>query len=314
MNIPTGLEPDEVSNSQHQSPDTPSQQTTEQQKKQTPNNHVIMFNERLVFGFRQLGGPHTMTGLWEPTTASQKDVQPVIDKVKKQLARPGGLSRPEEVQTLGIDGWVMLGSQMGLLYTFSDQYEPVSLAHEMAATPRPSRKDRVDLAGKIANTVRSLHVHHQINHPALRCGSFVYLRHKVTGKYNGPYLLDWSQCPTGPNLYQHPGYDDGTGKTRPAALWVDQAYALIMVLSEIVAWRPMNEPPPGVDAKAMRDARAKREMELRKGNWNAFPWALERLVGRTSEYHEKASHTNVKWFYDKLCDAISSQPLEDGMA
>lgn len=274
-----------------------------------------MFNERLVFGFRQIGGPHTMTGLWEPTTASQEDVQPVIDKVKKQLARPGArLSRPEEVQTLGIDGWVMLGAQMGLLYTFSDQYEPVSLAHEMATTPRPSRKDRVDLAGKIANTVRSLHVHHQINHPALRCGSFVYLRHKVTGKYNGPYLLDWSQRPAGPNLYQHPGYDDGTGKKKPAALWVDQAYALVMVLSEIVAWRPMNEPPPGVDAKAMCDARAQREMELKKGNWNAFPWALERLVGRTSEYHEKASHANVKWFYDKLCDEISSQPLEEGMA
>lgn len=273
-----------------------------------------MPNERLVFTFRQIGGPHAMTGLWEPTTASQKEVQPVIDKVKKQLARPGGLSRPEEAQTLGIDGWVTLGSQLGLVYTFSDQYEPVSLAHEMASAPRPSRKDRIDLALKLANTVRSLHVHHQMNHPALRCRSFVYLRHKVTGQYNGPFLLDWSQRPTGPNLFQHSGYDDGAGETKPAAPWVDQAYALVMVLSEIVAWRPLSEPPPDVDAKELRKARATREMELKKGSWKVFPWALERLVGRNSEYHERASHANVKWFYDKLCEEISTQPLEENMA
>jgi hypothetical protein len=228
----------------------------------------------------------------------------MIDQVKEWLSKPGKVMRAEEVQTLNIMAWVTFGPRLGLTYTFPTVYEPMTLSDELGTLPRPSREQRRDIALRVADAVRSLHVHHQLQHPAIRCRSFVFLRHRHSREVlEKPFLLDWTQRPTANSMYRHPNYDPAK-----ASLWVNQAYALLMVLSEIVAWQKITTQFDGNDA-ALKKGKSEMAAGLRRGVWKVFPWALERLVGRDAEYHEKCGHSEIKRFYDTLCENIATQSL-----
>lgn len=78
-----------------------------------------------------------------------------------------------------------------------------------------------------------------------------------------PYILDWgcrpsspsSGLPTTADVFRHPGC---CASALVPPQWFDQAWALMMILSEIADWRPIERSP-------FRDEAALREATLQRG-------------------------------------------------
>ncbi|KAK7584712.1 hypothetical protein V3481_011040 [Fusarium oxysporum f. sp. vasinfectum] len=233
-------------------------------------------------GPRQIGtwsrGEHTSPGLIEWTTAVPEALKPYLATVQERI--PTDENRPEETRTL-----------------------PTDLRDAISRIQKPSSEDRRALGRIIAIQVRSLYVQFQIHHPALRTESFVFFGDPNRPNFTKPYILDWGRQAL-PEMYQHPEYQ----AEKP--LWSYQVWSLMMVLSEIAEWQPLDK--AFQDDAELRSRKLERKRLATSPGWNGAMTAeifqygfgfLEKDRNTLEEYSE----WEVKRFYDELCKLL--EPL-----
>ncbi|KAJ4108309.1 hypothetical protein NW760_003375 [Fusarium oxysporum] len=233
-------------------------------------------------GPRQIGtwsrGEHTSPGLIEWTTAVPEALKPYLATVQERI--PTDENRPEETRTL-----------------------PTDLRDGISRIQKPSSEDRRALGRIIATQVRSLYVQFQIHHPALRTESFVFFGDPNRPDFTKPYILDWGRQAL-PEMYQHPEYQ----AEKP--LWSYQVWSLMMVLSEIAEWQPLDK--AFQDDAELRSRKLERKRLATSPGWNGAMTAeifqygfgfLEKDRNTLEEYSE----WEVKRFYDELCKLL--EPL-----
>lgn len=169
--------------------------------------------------------------LLEWSTSPPEAFDAYITEVKRRIATGDEPQRLEEARTLKIEGSLQDGPRTILVYKCNQK--PTSLREVIKHVHKPSVDDRRILASVIANQVRSLHVHYQLTHNALRADSFVFFLDTRRPDFSRPFIVDWAGAPS--PMHQHPDYEGG----RPA--WFHDAWALMMVLSEIAEWKLLVE-------------------------------------------------------------------------
>ncbi len=233
-------------------------------------------------------------GLLEWTTAPPEALIAHLRDVEERI--PTGGDRHEEVHTLTIQGVFSDGPRTAIIYRSSRQ--PTDLRDALVTIPKPSSADRRTLSSIIATQVRSLHVHFQLPHPGLRTESFVFRGDAAKPDLSRPYLLDWAR-PVSSNMYRHPDYQPG--QTR----WFYDAWALMMILSEIAEWRPVDQ--AFKDEEDLRKKKVERARLVARPEWKGaataeiFEFGFGILLERDVHMLEKYSRWDVKRFYDKIC-------------
>jgi hypothetical protein len=108
--------------------------------------------------------------------------------------------------------------------------------------PRPSTGDRRALSHIILTQVRSLHVHFDLVHGALRPDSFVFFAPDAASLPNlsQPYVLDWTRNPETRGMHQHPGF-----RADAPDVWAYDVWAALMVISQIADWRMLDDDDGG---------------------------------------------------------------------
>ncbi|SPN98791.1 uncharacterized protein DNG_01832 [Cephalotrichum gorgonifer] len=230
--------------------------------------------------------------------------------------------RPEEVRTLPFAGIHLDGREGRAALAYELLYLPTNLRDVLVGLDKPMPEDRCVLAGLVATQVRSLHVHFRNKHMALRTESFVFLWDDATtgpassGKRSGggglgaldlrePYLLDWGRESL-PSVYQHPDYDPSR------KLWYYDVWSLMMVISEIAEWKPIE-----VSFRDERDL-LRRKLDRRRlvtdvawrgeSTANVFRYGFD-LLDRKRSTLDTMSWSSIKMFFDGLCELLDA----DGM-
>ncbi|KLP11498.1 Uncharacterized protein Y057_10061 [Fusarium fujikuroi] len=248
--------------------------------------------------FTLFRGEHTFSGLIEWTTAMPKTLEPCLAVVEERL--PTDENRPEEARTLVFNHFFNDGPRIGLVYKCVEQ--PIDLREAITRIPKPSPEHRRALGRTIATQVRSLYVHFQINHPALRTESFIFFVNSDPN-LTTPYILDWARLAS-PEMYQHPEHQAG----KP--LWSDHVWSLMMVLSEIADWKPLEKEI--LDHAELRSRKLERKRLVTNPSWKDamtaefFQFGFEFLEKDRSTL-EEYSRWKVKRFYDRLCKLL--EPL-----
>lgn len=245
--------------------------------------------------FTLFGGEHTFSGLIEWTTAMPETLEPCLAAVEERL--PTDENRPEEARTLVFNHFFSCGPRIALVYKCVEQ--PIDLREAITRIPKPSPEYRRALGRTIATQVRSLYVHFQINHPALRTESFVFFVNSDPN-LTTPYILDWTRQAS-PEMYQHPEYQAG----KP--LWSDHVWSLMMVLSEIADWKPLGKEI--LDHAELQSRKLERKRLVTNPSWKDamtaefFQFGFEFLEKDRSTL-EEYSRWKVKRFYDRLCKLL----------
>ncbi|KAI0815415.1 hypothetical protein GGR55DRAFT_675032 [Xylaria sp. FL0064] len=239
-----------------------------------------------------------------------------LHAVRERIPTDGG-KRPEEASTLKIRGHY--AEKHGTAIVYECPQRPVDLREVLLNTLKPLSDDRRMLAGIIAAQVRSLHVHFQLCHPALRTESFVFFPAR-DGSSNGstgdagrpdltsPYILDWGRRRPSPStvagMYQHPGR-----RAEDGPRWFHQAWSLMMVLSEIAEWKPINAGPFHNEAEVVV-AKLQRKQLVSDPRWKngetaaVFRFGFE-FLDKGIDTLEQYTHWQVKSFYDRLCELLA---------
>ncbi|KAF4943436.1 hypothetical protein FGADI_13425 [Fusarium gaditjirri] len=255
------------------------------------------------FGIAKMGtwswDEHTSPVLIEWTTAAPEALKPYLATVQERI--PTDENRPEETRTLVIDHLFNDGGRHALIYRCVEQ--PIDLRDVLTRIEKPSPEYRRALGSTIATQVRSLYVHFRIHHPALRTESFVFFVGPHKPDFTKPYILDWGRQAT-PEMYQHPEYQEG----KP--LWFYQVWSLMMVLSEIAEWKPLDR--AFRDDAELRSRKLERKRLVTSPGWKGAVTAeifqygfgfLEKDRNTLEEYSE----WEVKRFFDRLCKLL--EPL-----
>lgn len=244
-------------------------------------------------------GEHTSPGLIEWTTTVPEALKPYLATVQERI--PTDENRPEETRTLVIDHLFNDGRRNALIYRCVEQ--PTDLRDAITRIQKPSSEDRRALGRIIAAQVRSLYVHFQFHHPALRTESFVFFGDPNRPDFTKPYILDWGRQAL-PEMYQHPEYQ----AEKP--LWSYRVWSLMMVLSEIAEWQPLDK--SFQDDAELRSRKLERKRLVTSPGWKGAMTAeifqygfgfLEKDRNTLEEYSE----WEVKRFYDELCKLL--EPL-----
>jgi hypothetical protein len=249
--------------------------------------------------FQKVGG--AAVGLLEWTTSPTEALLPLLHNIEDRVPTRG--NREEEAQTLKILGVFSEGDRTAIIY--NAPFQPPDLRDVLLNVPKPSGEDRRKLSLIVATQVRSLHVHFQLPHPGLRTESFVFGGPAASPDLARPYVLDWAR-PAPPDMYRHPEY-------RPESFrWFYPAWALMMVLSEIAEWRPLDQ----VAFKDEDDLR-KRQMErvrlVARPEWKGartaeiFKFAFG-MLDQDVQALERSTRWDGKRFYDKLCVMLAPLP------
>ncbi|RMZ78691.1 hypothetical protein DV738_g3808, partial [Chaetothyriales sp. CBS 135597] len=239
----------------------------------------------------------TDVGLLEWTSAAPKAFLAHLADVEERIPTDG--YRMEEVHTLKLNGFFTEGPRAALIYHCSRP--PTNLRQILLGVKKPSGDDRRTLSSIIATQVRSLHVHFRLQHTALRTESFVFFGSAEKPDLTKPYLLDWAR-PSSPDMYQHPEFQG----ERPA--WFYQIWSLMMVLSEIAEWRPLDGAVRDT-AELLRRGLERKQL-VTNPNWKGAPTANVFKLGfgfleKDRQTLEQYSHWQVKRFYDKLCESLA---------
>ncbi|KAI0403718.1 hypothetical protein F4802DRAFT_616362 [Xylaria palmicola] len=243
----------------------------------------------------------SMAGLLEWTTESPSAFREYLTAVEERIPTSG--DRAEEVHTLRISGLYARGPRTALCYVCPEA--TTDLRAVLLKVARPSGTDCRALARVIATQVRSLHVHFQVSHTGLRAESFVFLGARRVDLAR-PYLLDWAR-PAAPGMHRHPRYE----AARPA--WYYQVWALLMVLSEIAEWRPLEQ--AFTSEAELEERQMARKRFVTGPEWKGavagqvFRYGFEFIEGER-EVLETYSRWRIKRFYDKLCELLESSPPE----
>lgn len=242
-------------------------------------------------------GGQAAVGLLEWTTVEPNVFLAYLEDVAERI--PTGGNRLEEIHTLKIHGIFHEGPRTALVYQCSQQ--PADLRDVLFKVQKPSGEDRRALSRIIATQVRSLYVHFQLRHPGLRTESFVFFGNDLTK----PYVLDWARSPSS-DIYQHPEYQADKSP------WFYQAWSLMMVLSEIAEWRPLDR---FQDKEELLKRKLERKQLVTSLDWKGAPTAEIFKYG--FGFLEKDHHTlegysrwDIKRFYDTLCELLAPSPAQ----
>ncbi|KND86524.1 hypothetical protein TOPH_08826 [Tolypocladium ophioglossoides CBS 100239] len=242
----------------------------------------------------------TTTGLLEWTTPVPKDFSVYISQVAERIPTDDDVNRPEEARTLKIDS-IFSGSPAALVYQCPQQ--PMDLHEILRSIEKPSGKDRRALGGIIATQVRSIHVHFQLQHTALRTESFVFFGNGNKPDLMKPYVLDWTR-PSSP-VHQHPEY------RADRLLWYYDVWSLMIVLSEIAEWKPLSRAFRNEDE--LLKMKLQRKQMVTNPDWKGPETAA--LFQKGFGFLDKDRHTleqlgrwEIKRFFDELCSLLAAAP------
>lgn len=219
-----------------------------------------------------------------------------VARVKERVATDKDVNRPEEARTFKIEFYFRDGPRSCLVYRC---FPPISLREVLQHVPRPSPEERRKLGGIIATQVRSLHIHSEMLHMALRTESFVFLSQADKLDYTSPYILDWTRPPS--PIHQHPDY------RADKPLWFYDAWSLTMILSEIADWRPLEYADQ--DGEKLLEWKLNRKKLVKSSDWKGAPTAeiFKYSFDIFDKGHDelgKLSKWEVKRFYDGLCERL----------
>ncbi|TRX89926.1 hypothetical protein FHL15_009198 [Xylaria flabelliformis] len=239
-------------------------------------------------------------GLLEWTPAPPEVFLHYLEAIEERIPTSGG--RAEEVHTMKINGLFRQGSRTAIFYECEES--PIDLREVLLKIPKPPDYVIRALARVIATQIRSLHVHFQIDHTSLRTESFVFQRGKPVD-YTRPYLLDMARSPV-PEIYRHPEYrPDGE------LAWFYQVWALMMILSEIAEWKPLDLTKPGEESGVeLLRRKLSRRRQVTSAEWQSgLPTQVFRLgfgfLDADRETLETYNRWRVKKFYDELCELLA---------
>lgn len=248
----------------------------------------------------------SFSGMLEWTAGRPDALAGYIRAVQERVPIDG--NRREEAHTLRIDGVFRAGGRTALVYRCP--WQPTTLRDVLVRLRCPSADDRRRLCRLVVSQARSLHVHFDLVHAALRPESFVFF-----GGFGGagaaagavpdltrPFVLDWARD-SSPDLHQHPQFQPGR------RLWFYQVWSLLMILTEIAEWRPLDRAfPREVD---LWRRRLERKQLATNPDWQGE--ATARLfqygfgfIDRDPGELERYSHWQIKRFYDTLCDMLGN--------
>ncbi|KAH7176598.1 hypothetical protein EDB81DRAFT_897910 [Dactylonectria macrodidyma] len=237
--------------------------------------------------------------VFEWTTLVHRDFSARVSEVKQRIPTSDDVNRPEEARTLKIES-IFCGSPAHIIYQCPQP--TMDLYQILEKLEKPSGNERRALACSIATQVRSIHVHFQIQHTALRTESFVFLW-KQNGKpdFERPFLLDWT-CPPSP-VHQHPDYQ----ADKP--VWFYDVWSLMMVLSEIAEWKPLSR--TFRDEEELRKMKAeRRQMATHPGlrGQRQFTAAIFQkgfgFLDKDRDTLENLGRWEIKRFFDELCSLL----------
>ncbi|KAI0468059.1 hypothetical protein F4859DRAFT_223377 [Xylaria cf. heliscus] len=287
----------------------------------------------------QKGGGCT-TGIleWttEPASAFRRHLEVVVERLPTPASAASSGGRAEEARTLRIAGLFRQGARTGIFYECGPT-PPVDLREVLLTIRRPPEGVIRGLARVVATQVRSLAVHFQIDHTALRTESFVFLGAKGRVDYARPYVLDLAR-PSVPDMYRHPEYrssgrrsgsssgssssssssstgssSGSSGSASGESVWFYQVWALMMVLSEIAEWRPLDQVGTNEEEVELLRRKLDRKRLVTSAKWkSALPAQVFKygfgVLEADRETLETYSRWQIKQFYDELCELLLSSP------
>ncbi|KAK7432982.1 hypothetical protein QQZ08_000453 [Neonectria magnoliae] len=189
----------------------------------------------------------------------------------------------------------------------------VTLHYLLTNVEKPPSAERRELARIITENVRSMHIRHQVVHGALQTESFLFLE-KGNGKYDDPpYTTGW-MCPPSrihaPPMGDPPYYDydpDNPG-------WWDDVWSLMMILSEIAEWKPLDG--TGKEGRVLFMSQVRRKQLVQSDDWKGKSAAaiFEHgfgFIDQPREVLKTYSFDAVNRFFDTLCDLLlPGSPME----
>jgi hypothetical protein len=238
-------------------------------------------------------------GLLEWSAKPKEDVCRRISELQERVPTCAPF-REEEARTLPIDGYFVDGPRTAIVYQHTSQ--PTNLRDVLLQVPKPSGEDRRKLGSYIAAAVRSLHVHFSIKHVSLRTESFVFLGSSRHPNLARPYVLDWTR-EAGCDVYHHAEFQS------PDLAWAQQLWSLLMVLSEIAEWKPIQN--DAKDSSGILHVQRSRVRCVRNSSWKGaltaeiFSYGFE-VLSRDKHILESFSHWDIKKVYDRLCAQLES--------
>lgn len=237
--------------------------------------------------------------LFEWSTTVQNFFPAYITAVRERVPTDDGVSRVEEARTLKIEECVH--DHRGTAVIYNCIATPTSLREILRCMSKPAYMCRQTIAYYIATQVRSLYVHFDIVHMALRSDSFVYYVN-LNPDYSHPYVIDWARTPS--PMHQHPNYQQGQ------SLWFYDAWSLLMVLSEIAEWRAIENDAISFQPINWYEKKIMRMQMVVDPNWKCEATARVFQYGFSflqQDHHVLANMNKwqVKGFYDQICKYLS---------
>jgi hypothetical protein len=236
-----------------------------------------------------------------------------INKVKECLPNENYPNRPEEARTLGFVFMVKppqasVGASHAhageIVVNYHPGRRPCDLRMFIVQFPKPTQDERRALCRIVVTQVRSLHVHFELVHNALRLESLVFKYANEDDKYPvfaRPYIVDWlrTRCAT----YERPSF-------RPDVVnWRNDLWSILIIMSEIADWAVL-ERSPKTDAELL-DMKLRRRELISSDDWKGkqsadiFRYGFEFLVRtKFDNNQDNPSRWEMRRFWDYLLDML----------
>lgn len=270
----------------------------------------VSFDQSTDSGGRNMGvstrnDGQTVNVLLEWRVSAPAGLEEILKKVLENIPTDEDVNRPEEIRSLKIEGIFDQAQRTAIVYQCPSQ--PVNLRDVLQKIPKPSADDRRVLASLVANQVRSLHVHYQFQHTALRTESLIFF-HDNADKLDlaNPHVLDWG-LRSFPSIYQHPEYQIAKSS------WFCDVWSLLMILSEIAEWQLID----GAfrDEPELVKKKLERKQRVMDPEWKGELAAAVFTYGfgfleKDHNTLEQLSYREIRRFFDKLCALLERSAME----
>ncbi|CZR65265.1 uncharacterized protein PAC_15165 [Phialocephala subalpina] len=254
-------------------------------------------------GISKRGDGSQVDVLLEWRASVPADLGALVAKAVENIPTDEDVNRPEEVRTLKFEGLFKAKEPSLSALVYECPQKPLNLRDVLLTIAKPSGDDRGKLAAIIATQIRSLNVHFRLRHAGLRPESFIFFglfSDPTKPNLSDPYLLDWGR-PSSPNIYEHPEYQAGQ------SLWFHDIWSLMMILSEIAEWKPVD----GTfrDANELSRKKLQRKQEVMDASWKGDRTAAVMQYGfkfleKDRSTLQSLSRKDVKRFFDRLCSLL----------
>jgi hypothetical protein len=240
----------------------------------------------------------SLSGLLEWTTVEPKAFLAYLEDVEGRI--PTGGNRLEEIHTLKIHGIFREGSRTALTYQCSQQ--PADLRDVLSRFKSPPARTGALSAG-LSRHKSDLSM----------CISSSFTQVSVP-RVSSSSVMPRSQ--TSPSLASSigrarrpPTYTDIPNTRQASLFWFYQAWSLMMVLSEIAEWRPLDRAFQGEEELLKR--KMERKQLVTNPDWKGastaeiFKYGFGFFLEKDHYTLERYSRWDVKRFYDTLCEILA---------